>query len=200
MKTVTLEEAKEIISGGGVLVMPTDTAYGITCDVNNTEAVERIFNIKGREADKTFTIHIARLGMIDEWVENIPEDIGKLMNAFWPGDLNLVLQTYRFQKYITRQGENGNTVALRIPDHEVPQALSEHLGNAVIGTSANFSGKPTAYSLDELDPEFVAQTDGLIEGECGGVKESAVIGYNEKGLQIFREGRLTKDVLDKVLK
>lgn len=199
MELISISKAKKIISDGGVLIMPTDTAYGITCDVNNEAAVERVFEIKGRESDKSFTIHIGELNMIIEWVEKLSDSARKLVNEFWPGDLNLVFETYRWVEYITRRVGDKNTVAIRMPNHNVPLELSKHLGNAIIGTSANFSGGPTAYKFEELDTEFIKLTDGVIEGKCGERPASSVVGLTNDGIQVFREGAITKVMIDKIL-
>lgn len=199
MKLITLKKAKQIIADGGVLIMPTDTAYGVTCDVNNPDAVKRISNIKGRESEKSFTIHIGELNMLDEWVEKIPDDARRLMNKFWPGDLNIVFISYRFVPYITKETNNGNTVAIRMPDHEVPLELSKDLRNAIIGTSANFSGKEAVYKVEDLDPEFVKLTDGVVEGECGGKKASAVVGFENGELKVYREGEITAQDINNAL-
>jgi len=196
---IHIEKAKKIIDDGGVLIMPTDTAFGVTCDVDNSDAVKRIFEIKGRELDKSFTIHIGELNMIDEWVERIPYNARKLINRFWPGDLNIVFETYRWVPYITKKAGDRNTVAIRLPNHSVPIELSKHLGNAIIGTSANFSGKPAAYSYEKLDPEFVNMTDGIIEGECGKIMTSTVVGFENDEMDVYREGRITRKMIEKLL-
>lgn len=197
---VSIEDAKKIIADGGVLIMPTDTAYGITCDANNSGAVERIFEIKGREADKSFTIHIGELNMVTQWVENLSDIARQLIAEFWSGDLNIVFNTYRWVDYITRKTGDINTVAIRMPDHNVPIELSKYLGNAIVGTSANFSGGQTAFKFEELNSEFIRLADGIIEGECGCKPASTVVGFDENGeVKVFREGAITKEMIEKVL-
>lgn len=193
---ILLETAKKKIAEGEVLIMPTDTAYGVTCDVNNPEAVERIFRIKQRETEKSFPIHIGEINMLSQWTERISSNAQKLINKFWPGDLNIIFETYRFVQYVTKMTDNIETVAIRLPDHQVPIELSKFLGNAIIGTSANFREKKEAYKFEELDPEFIKLTDGIIEGECGGKPASAVVGFVGDKFEIYREGRITKEMIE----
>lgn len=196
---ISLETAKKKIAEGAVLIMPTDTAFGVACDVNNPEAVERIFRIKQREADKAFPIHIGEVNMLSRWIEKIPEKAQKLINNFWPGDLTIVFETYRFVQYVTKLTDNIETVAIRFPDHQSPIELSKFLGNAIVGTSANFHEKKEAYKPEDLDPDFVKLTDGIIGGECGGKPASTVVGFVGDKFEVYREGRITTEMIENVL-
>ncbi len=141
----SLNRAVEMLRQGGVVAYPTETFYGLGCLADNTEAVERIFRIKGREEDKPLPLIVADEEMAFEVARTggtgaaaLAPDLAKV---FWPGPLTLVLRAGRdFPKGVAPQGK----IALRVSSHPTAQALARNLDNPLVSTSANTSGQAPA--------------------------------------------------------
>ncbi len=125
-----VKEAVAVLKKGGVVVFPTETAYGLAADPENRRAVKRIYHIKGREAGKKLPLIAADAGMAIVYAKVSPL-LAKLARKHWPGPLTVV----------------GKRAAVRVSSHPVARALSRGLGRPIISTSANVSGQPTCYSV-----------------------------------------------------
>jgi L-threonylcarbamoyladenylate synthase len=142
-----IDKGVKIIQQGGVIVYPTDTVYGLGADAFNSAAVERIYEIKNRPKHRQFPLLIADVERLATLAEPIPEIAWFLARRFWPGGLTLVLpKTDSLPAYLAP----GPTIAVRVPNHPVCLALIQHLGNSIIGTSANVSGQPAAVTAEEV--------------------------------------------------
>ncbi len=156
-----LEKAVKIIKKGGVIVYPTDTCYGIGCDATNPLAIEKIFKIKGREKDKPLPVIASSIEMIEKYVF-LEERAIKLFKAF-PG-ISVALK---------KKGNaipdivNKEKLAFRIPSNEISKKLSELSDKPIISTSANRSGDPSPYSIEEVKSslkKFLEEIDLFIDG------------------------------------
>ncbi len=144
--------AVQILKKGGVVMYPTDTAYGLAADVKSREGIEKIYSIKGRMQNKTLPLIAGSTEMASRYVEWTP--VGKkLARKFWPGPLTLVLESRIMnleskicRKYIIRQGK----IAIRMPDNKIAQMISRELGRPITSTSANISNHPECYSAAEF--------------------------------------------------
>ncbi|TAN57583.1 threonylcarbamoyl-AMP synthase, partial [Patescibacteria group bacterium] len=144
--------AVKIIKQGGVVMYPTDTAYGLAADIESREGIEKIFYIKGRMQNKTLSLIAGSTEMASRYVEWTP--VGKkLARKFWPGPLTLILESRIMnleskicRKYIIRQGK----IAVRVPDNKIARALSKKLGRPITSTSANISNHAECYSSAEF--------------------------------------------------
>ena len=186
--TEGVKTAASIISRGGVIVYPTDTVYGIGCDVFNTEAVKRIYEVKKRDPKPMPVLcksisDIERVGLMDDRVLT-------LANIFWPGPVSiLVPKLDRLPDIVTA----GNTeVAVRIPDNLIILEVMERAGTPIVGTSANISGQPPPATHTEISSEIINEVDAVIEaGYTKYKKPSTVIKLkDENQLLIIREGAL----------
>lgn len=132
--------AARIVREGGVVVVPTDTVYGLTASVLRPEAVERVFEIKRRPPTMRVPILLATAADLPILVSTIPRISWKLIEAFWPGALTLVMPARpSVSDAITR---GGGSVAVRVPGARTALSLLESLGEPIVGTSANVSGQP----------------------------------------------------------
>ncbi|MCC7573216.1 MAG: threonylcarbamoyl-AMP synthase [Candidatus Methanofastidiosum sp.] len=139
-----IQKAVEIIKEGGVIVYPTDTCYGMGCDATNSQAIEKIFRIKGREQDKPLPLIASSIEMIGKYVF-LEERAIKLFNAF-PG----ISVALRKKGNAIPDIVNKEKLAFRIPANEVSRRLSELSDKPIISTSANRSGDPSPYSIEEV--------------------------------------------------
>jgi len=178
-----VREAAELLRGGGTVAFPTETVYGLGADARNTEAVDRVFEAKGRPSDNPLIVHIAELGQLEELVLPFGEAEARLMERFWPGPLTLVLPV-RPGAVSPRVTAGLDTVAVRMPANEAALRLIAAAGCPVAAPSANRSGRPSptraAHVADDLD----GLIDGLVDGGPTGVGlESTVVELVYAGAQ-----------------
>ena len=189
--------AVDLLGGGGVAAVPTDTLYGIAADASNDGAVHRVFQIKGRAASKGFPVLLAEPEDIARYAESVPETAWSLVDAFMPGALTLVLRKAPAVSDLVSGGLS--TAAFRVPDHWVPRAVARELGSPITGTSANRTGRP--------DPTTAAQ----VRADIGGVLDlvmdldpaprgtpSTIVDLSTGAVRLVREGSLTRRAIEGV--
>lgn len=193
-----IEKGVEILQKGGVIAFPTDTVYGLGADAFNSTAVERIYEIKNRPKHQQFPLLIADVKQLTALAEPIPEIAWFLARRFWPGGLTLVLsKTNSVPPHLT----SGTTIAVRVPDHPVCQALIQHLGNPIIGTSANVSSQSAALTAQEVGHQLEGRVDLIINGgRCPGGKESTIVDITHEPPVILRQGIIPSREVDKAYK
>ena len=178
------------LSFGGVVVMPTDSVYGIGCAATaNNPAHERIFAIKRRDRAQTLPWLIANVDDLQTYGRNVPTWMHALARELWPGALTLVLDV-----------EGGGTEGLRVPDHAVARSLCEAAGGLLRCTSANRSGEPPA--LDAASAAAaIPEADLLVDaGPSPGGVASTVVRLSPSGaLEILRAGAISPTTIESVL-
>ena len=185
--------ALAVVARGGVAAIPTDTLYGLAADAVNAAALERVYAAKGRPADLPLPV------LVSGWAQAAAvADTGgiggrlaqRLAARFWPGPLTLVLPARGGLPARLTGGRD--TIAVRMPAHEVPLALARGLGRPITGTSANRSG-----AADIMDPEELRRClGGLVDGMItGGARPagtaSTIVAVSDGGLTLLREGALS---------
>ena len=193
-----IEKGVKILENGGVIAFPTDTVYGLGADAFNSMAVERIYEIKSRPRHLQLPLLIAGVERLTILANPIPEIAWFLAKRFWPGGLTLVLpKTDSVPAYLAP----GPTIAVRVPNHPVCLALIQHLGNPIIGTSANISDQPAALTAEEVGQQLGGKIDFIINGgKCPGGKESTVVDITRESPIILRQGIIPSDEIDKAYK
>jgi L-threonylcarbamoyladenylate synthase len=193
-----IEKGAKILQKGGVIAFPTDTVYGLGADAFNSTAVERIYEIKNRPKHRQLPLLIADVERLTTLADSIPEFAWFLAKRFWPGGLTLVLsKTGSVPAYLA----SAPTIAVRVPNHPVCLALIQHLGNPIIGTSANISGQPAALTADEVGHQLGGKIDFIINGgKCPGGKESTVVDVTRNSPVILRQGIISSHEIDKAYK
>src|SRR5687767_2764908 len=119
--TENVRKAAEILRNGGLIIMPTETVYGVAADMTNRDAVKRVYEVKGRPSDNPLIVHIASLEQIAPLVSKWNGDADVLAKRFWPGALTLVAKKSDFVPSEVTSGLD--TVAIRMPSHPISQAL-----------------------------------------------------------------------------
>ena len=175
LKSAELNKAAEILKRGGVVVFPTDTAYGIGCVWNNELAKTRISKIKN--SNQNFPILVSSFNQLHQ-IANINGPAQHLINKYWPGGLTLIVESKH----------DGKKIGVRMPNSEVVQALIEITGVPLIGTSANFHGKKTPTAYKDLEKEFLKKADFVVRGVCELKQESTVVDTTVVPLRILRQG------------
>lgn len=183
-----IKKAVEILKQGGIVIFPTDTAFGIGCRVDDEKAVERLFNIRKRPVTQAAPVLVDTVKMAQNYLQPIPQEvIDELIEPFWPGALTIILQCManKVPKFV-RGG--GQTIGVRIPNHPVARAIIRGVGAGILGPSANFHGEKTPFKFEELDPSLIKLVDFTVHGECLVCQPSTVIDCSIKPWKILRHG------------
>jgi len=181
-----VDRAVEVLKRDGVIVYPTDTIYGLGCDVTSKAAVERIRRIKGRDANKPMSfvcsdlVQVSRYGHVSNFAHRI-------LKRFLPGPYTFVLTATKETPRVFQSKQK--TVGIRIPDHPVPLALVEQLGNPVVSTSANESNEEVVTNPADLERIFGHRVDLIMECGTLPVLASSVISLVDDTISILREGQ-----------
>ena len=191
-----LEEAAAAIREGGVVAFPTETVYGLGADARCGDAVRRIFEAKGRPSDNPLIVHLAS-------AEDLPHlaagPVGpveeRLIRAFWPGPLTLVVPVKpgAVSPLVTA---GLDTVAVRVPAHDLARRLITLAGCPVAAPSANRSGRPSPTSADHVLEDLDGRIDGVLDGGPAGVGlESTVVRVLGDEIHVLRPGGVTAEAL-----
>jgi L-threonylcarbamoyladenylate synthase len=190
-----LREAAELLRSGELVAFPTETVYGLGADARNTEAVEGIFRAKGRPSDNPLIVHIAEREQLDELVTGIGDIERRLMDAFWPGPLTLVLPV-RPGAVSPRVTAGLATVAVRMPAHPVALALIRAAGCPVAAPSANRSGRPSPTRAEHVRADLDGAIAGIVDaGPTGVGLESTVAMVTGDEVHVLRPGGVSAEAL-----
>jgi L-threonylcarbamoyladenylate synthase len=200
----SLATAAQSLKEGSLVAFPTETVYGLGADATNTNAVARIYEVKGRPADHPLIVHIADLKYLDKWISDIPEYAIALAREFWPGPMTLVLQRSELAKDFITGGQD--TVGIRIPNNSLALGLLKafhKLGGAGIAApSANRFGQvspTTAEAVQEELGSYLSDTDLVLDGGPSVVGvESTIIDCTGKFPRILRPGAITIEMIEEV--
>ena len=195
-----VREAIRTLKKGGIVIFPTETAFGIGCRMDNKRAVGRLIKIRGRKKEKPFLVLVANLQMAKKYWQKLPVRVEDLAKKFWPGPLTIVYYCRTdFVPSEVRAG--GKTLGVRMPDHKIILNLIEGVGIPLLAPSANFAGEETPYKFSDLNPNFLRLVDFVLEAPCGKYKKpSTIIDCTQKPWKILREGAIAKEKIFRQLK
>jgi L-threonylcarbamoyladenylate synthase len=192
-----LDRAAGILRSGGLVALPTETVYGLGANALDSAAVERIFAAKRRPAWDPIIVHVASAQMIESLVAEVPESARRLMDAFWPGPLTLLLPRAQAVPDVVTAGRP--LVGVRMPSHPVALEVIRRAGVPVAAPSANLFAQisPTTaeHVLDDLDGRIDAVLDA---GPTAHGVESTVLDPSRKPMVIYRPGAVTAEEIRKV--
>lgn len=194
-----IKQAADLLALNEVVAFPTETVYGLGGNAGNDEAVDKIFNAKGRPSDNPLIIHIADRQQMDGFVTTVPEMALRLMDAFWPGPLTLILQ--KKEGALSEKATAGlSTVGVRMPDHPVALSLLKECGLPIAAPSANSSGKPSPTAAGHVAADLNGKIAGIVDGGPTGVGvESTVLDCTSPIPVILRPGGITREQLEEVI-
>ena len=191
---LVIREAARIIQAGGMVVFPTRTIYGLGVDANNPSAINRLFQVKGRNPEKPVSVLIKSQGTLTSLTAAIPPAAIPLMHRFWPGRITLVFRANPGVSPLLSAGTG--KIGIRIPDHPVAVNLVAVLDHPLTGTSANYSGNPGVSRIEDLPRHFLNQMDLVIDaGPLSGGIGSTVIDVTVDPPMVLREGTVSKKEL-----
>lgn len=197
-RAAALREAGEIIKAGGLTAFPTETVYGLGGDALNPASAKKIYEAKGRPSDNPLIIHIANMEALPYIVEEVPATAKRLASLFWPGPLTMILKKATRVPYETTGGLD--TVAVRMPVHDVALDFIEAAGGYVAAPSANRSGRPSpttaAYVAEDMEGRIEMILDG---GQATLGLESTIVDLTVEPPMILRPGFVTQEMLSVAL-
>lgn len=159
--------ARQAFGMGELIVIPTDTVYGIACDAFNPAAVRRLLDAKGRGPDAPPPVLIPGIPTLDALAESVPEEVRRLVKAFWPGALTVIVPAR--ESLTWDLGETHGTVALRMPDNEIALELLSETGPLAV-SSANLTGQPAAMTAQEAHAALGESVSIYLDGGTVGLE------------------------------
>ena len=182
-----IRQAADHILRGGVVVFPTTGLYGLGADALNAQAVSKIFAMKGRSEAKPILVLIAGMDMLEPLVSHVPPAARKIMDAFWPGGVTIVLEAAPGLPANLTAGTG--KIGVRAPAHPVAAALVRAAGIPITGTSANISGAGGCSRVSEISPLLADSVDMILDaGPLKGGPGSTVVDVSSGKLIVLREG------------
>lgn len=187
-------EAARRIQAGQLVGFPTETVYGLGADASSDEAVAGIFSAKGRPADHPLIVHLADAGQVADYASSVPPFAARLMQAFWPGPLTVILP--RKDGVAAAAAGGQNSIGLRCPAHPVALAFLQACNTGVAGPSANRFGRVSPTTAQHVQQEFGDALLVLDGGPCEVGIESSIVDCTRGRPVLLRPGVLTRAQLE----
>lgn len=190
-----IQKVVKILKEGGLVIYPTDTVYGLGCDITNTKALERIAKIKGIKLEKAnFSFVCNDLSNISEYVKNLDTSSFKILKRALPGPYTFILEG---NNNLPKEFKKKKTVGIRVPDNSIALELVKQLGNPIVSTSIYDEDEVLEYTTD---PELIFEkwqnkVDVVIDGGYGDNTASTIIDLTGNEPEVIREGKGSIDVL-----
>lgn len=178
----------DTLRSGGVIIYPTDTIYGLGCDIYNTSAIARICRIKNIDPKKAnFSFVCAGLSHLSEYAKSIDTPVFRILKSTLPGPYTYILEASKQVPKMLKSKKD--TVGIRVPDHNITQAIVKELGHPIMSVSLPMEADVAYYTDPELIYEtFENQVDIVIDGGPGGTVPSTIIDCSQGAPTLLREG------------
>lgn len=193
-----IAKAKQLLDEGKLVAIPTETVYGLAGNATNAEVVAKIFEAKNRPTFDPLIVHIHGIEQLDELTEPASELAQKLMNAFWPGPLTILLKRKSIIPDLVTSGLD--SVAIRMPQHELARKLLSTLSYPLAAPSANPFGYISPTTAQHVQDQLGDQIDYILDGgECSVGLESTIVSFEEKEPTVLRLGGISVEDIEKVI-
>lgn len=188
-----IQRVVECLKQGGVIIYPTDTTYGLGCDIFNRKGIKKILQIKQRDNRKPFSFICSDLAEVTSYAQ-VSNFAFKIMKRYFPGPYTFVLEATKIvpDAVSTKQ----KTVGVRIPDNNICQAIVRELGHPMITTSANFSGEEPLQDPLLIDDVMGRLVDIVIDGGVLGGEASSVVSLLNDQIEVLRQGSGATDWIE----
>lgn len=189
-----IKKVVDVLKNGGLVIYPTDTVYGLGCDITNSRALEKLAKIKGIKLEKAnFSFVCSSLSNLSDYVRQIDTSTFKILKRCLPGPYTFILPG---NNDLPKEFRKKKTVGIRVPDNNIALQIVEMLGNPIVSTSIHDEDELIEYSSD---PELIFEkwqniVDIVIDGGYGGIQASTIIDLSEYEPVIIREGKGDVDV------
>ena len=195
---LAVQRSAALLRAGNVVALPTETVYGLAANAFNPEAVEKIFDVKGRPAHNPIIVHVAGIEMARHCVECWPDAADQLAQSFWPGPLTLVLRSSKKIPQIVTAG--GPTVGLRWPSHPFIQAVIRECGFPLAAPSANRSNHVSPTNAEHVQKDLGQKISLIVDGGQSQVGiESTVLDLSVSPPRLLRPGMIDEQALSAVV-
>ena len=196
-----LDHAADILMSGGTVIFPTDTVLGLGAHALKKDAIEKIYEIKGRDRNKPINILISDIDKQASLVEPLNKIEEKLAETFWPGPLTLILKLKESNINLYNFTKSDGTIGIRIPKSEIAREIIRKSGGIVATTSVNLSGDEPAILVSEINPIIKEKVDYIINQNESSTREpSTVVKVEDETINILRQGALSMSDLESALK
>jgi len=193
-----IDRAVEALRDGEVIAFPTETVYGLGADAQNPEAINRVFELKGRPHTHPLIVHIDHPRLLERWALAVPPAARSLAERFWPGPLTLVLRRAPAVDLAITGGQD--TVAVRVPAHPVAQQLLRAFGSGIAAPSANRYGRVSPTRAEHVREEFGDAVRIVLDGgDCKIGVESTIVSCVDALPRMLRPGLITLSQLRAVV-
>lgn len=193
-----IEKAKNLLIAGELVAVPTETVYGLAGNALNPSAVAKIFEVKGRPQFDPLIVHVPDLQTARSYVSEIPPQAEKLIDAFWPGPLTILLKKKPIISDLITAGLE--TVALRSPNHPMTQELLASLPFPIAAPSANPFGYVSPTRPEHVNEQLGEKISYILDGGPSVIGvESTIIGFDNSQPVIFRLGGITQEQIESVI-
>ncbi|HEU4633258.1 MAG TPA: L-threonylcarbamoyladenylate synthase [Flavisolibacter sp.] len=182
-----IRQVAELLKSGGIIIYPTDTIYGLGCDIFQHRAIERICQIKGVQPQKAnFSFVCYDLSDLSRYARQLATPVYRTLKQHLPGPYTFILEASREVPKILKTKKD--TVGIRVPDNNIARSIVKELGNPILSATL-----PGEYVEEYTDPEiihdrFAKQVDAVIDGGIGGIKPSTIIDFTSGEPEVVREG------------
>ena len=190
-----IKKVVEVLKNGGLVIYPTDTVYGLGCDITNSRALEKIAKIKGIKLEKAnFSFVCSDLSNLSDYVKQIDTSTFKILKRALPGPYTFILPG---NNDLPKEFRKKKTVGIRVPDNNIAREIVKLLGNPIVSTSIHDEDDVIEYSTD---PELIFEkwnnkVDLVIDGGYGDNVASTIIDLTNYEPEVIREGKGSLDIL-----
>lgn len=186
--------AGEIIRGGGLVILPTETFYGLAADPFIEETVRRVFRIKQRDERKPLPLIASDMATVEKLVDCMSPMVRKMVDRFWPGSLTILLKPCRPVSPLLMSSEG--KIGIRIPPPCPARTVAAHAGGWITATSANLSGDPDPNDVSLIARDVLEAVDLVVDlGPTQGGKPSTVLELLNSDLRVLREGAVPESAI-----
>src|SRR6187402_515949 len=185
-----IQQVADVLRKGGIIIYPTDTVYGLGCDITNHKAIEAICKIRNIKPDKAnFSFICYDLSHISDFIKPIDTTVFRVLKKALPGPFTFIFNANNNVPKLL--SSNKKTVGIRVPDNEIARAIVEALGNPIISTSIKDDDELIEYSTDPelIYEKYQEQIDAVIDGGYGDNEASTVVDCTTGVFEVIREGK-----------
>ncbi len=193
-----LKKPAQILKSGGIVVFPTETVYGIGVNSLDKNAIEKLYKIKNRAANKPISLLVSNIEMIENVAKDITKEEYILMKSFMPGPLTIILK--KKDNVSNLLTANTNTIGVRMPSNEIALKLINYAGIPLATPSANISDKPSGTNIETIMKDFEDNVDFYIDGGESKLGLASTVVQIVNGIpNILRQGSITQKDIIKIL-
>jgi len=185
-----IQQVVDVLKKGGLIIYPTDTIYGLGCDITNKAAIEKICQIRGIRPEKAnFSFICSDLSHISDFIKPIDNSIFRILKKALPGPFTFIFNANNNVPKLL--SSNKKTVGIRVPDNDIAREIVRQLGNPILSTSIRDEDEILEYSTDPelIHEKFKSNVDIVIDGGFGGNQASTVIDFTGEEYEVLRQGK-----------